>query len=459
MSNEVFSTLRGTKFAFEIEATEGTAPTDDANDAILINEGGLALRLGREVIPRKLLHGSLSQLAPVMGKYSDDLGFDIQVEVKGSGTQNTAPEIGDLLAVLLGTENVGANGTVAASPSPSTSGLTITGGTFVAGQLARVEVTAGNFEISRILTLATGAATFFPYFSAAPGSTLAVQAGVTYTLLSSSFGSGSAFFYFDGGEKLILSGCKCTSAKLTMDVGQPMMLDMSFQALNYAFTHGTQGYTPTVNITTQPPVCLGMTVARYYDATVVTGSTTTSVILTATPDLEIAVGDTLIVYVAGSTSYETKTITGVSGAYGADKTLTVTALSGAPAASAQAYIKRTTTLETGASMGINISPEVTKTADLNNSYGSTAQRYTDREVTVDMSQYLKSAYEFDARNNLAAVELWGVLGSTAGNIIAWCLPNVIRQTTEIGIDRLLMNPVTAGAYMTSGNDEFYLGFL
>lgn len=455
MSNESFAIPKNTKFAFVLESTEGTLASDAAANAVLVGGDGAAVRIPREFVERNLMHGSLSELPPIPGMWGD-LGFTVTCELKGSGTQNTAPEIGDLLKCVLGAEHAGSNGTVAVSPTPTVTGWTITGGSFEAKKIIRQEVGSG-FEYTRLLTESSGAVTVWPPVSAIMSGSEASQAGVSYSLLSTGFTTGSAYFYFDNGTKLTFAGCR-GSAKFNFEVGKPVTVEFNMMALSPGFSHATQGYTPSVDVDTQPPTCLGMNFDRWYTGTVVTGSTTTSVIITATPDLEIAVGDILEVPISGT--YEQATVTAVSGSYGSDKTCTVATLGGTPTTDGSVYVRRRTTLETGAGYTIDVGIEQALANCMNQSYGVSKSKNVKRSVAIEMNPYFKSMYEIDARDNAAKLQIFGVWGSTVGNIIACDVPNFQRTDVGIEFDELMMNPITGGAYYDSaGDDEFFLSLL
>lgn len=456
--SEEYSIGKLTEFAYEEEATEGTAETDAAADAILIKYGA-SLRLGREIIDRELMTTSLSKLGHLVGGY-DDCGFDITTEGKGSGVQLTKPEFADMLKGVMGSESVGVNGTVKAAPAPTTTGCTVTGTpTIIAGHIARIEVTAGNFEYARILTAGAPAAdvavTWWPPTSAAPADGEDVQSGVAYILKSAGadFASGTGFFYTSNGAKFVFPGCRGT-ATLHLAVGQPLFIDWSMNALGYIRSQGTSAYTPTPDVTYEPPICLGITCNYIYDAIGVTGSTTESTKLSATSDLEAAAGDILIIDV-GSSVYETKSI--LTWTY-ATQTATHAAFTGAIAADDDAYIVRNFDIS---SLDIEIAPEWEPIQAMHGTYGPIAQRAVDRSINVNWDAPFKSDYELNARDNLVAVEIFAIYGSTAGNIMALCMPNVLRRTADITFDRLQRITPVAQSYADSyaGNNELFITYL
>jgi hypothetical protein len=460
MATEDYSVGKLTEFAFEDEvlATEGTPATDAADDATLIKYGA-SLRLGREIIDRGLMTTSLSKLGHLVGKYGD-CGFDITTEGKGSGSQLTAPEFGDMLKNVMGSESVGVNGTVKAAPAPTTTGCTVTGSpTIVAGHIARIEVTAASFEYARILTAgapgADVAVTWWPPTTVAPTADLAVQSGVAYLLKSAGadFLPGTGFFYTSNGVKFVFPGSR-GKATLHMAVGQPLLIDWSFNSLGYIRSQGTSAYTPTPDVTYKPPICLGITTNYIYEAIGAAGSTTESTKLSATSNLEAAASDTLIIDV-GTATYEQHPI--LTWTY-ATQTATHLAFTGALAENNDAYIVRNMDID---SLDIEIAPEWEKIEAMNGTYGAIAQRAVDRSVNVNWGAPFKSDYELNARDNLVAVEVFAIYGSTAGNIMVLCMPNILRRSADITFDRLMRITPVAQSYADSyaGNNELFITYL
>jgi hypothetical protein len=153
--------------------------------------------------------------------------------------------------------------------------------------------------------------------------------------------SGSGFFYFENGEKAILSGLK-GNVIFTSAIRQPLMAEFAMLGSVAPVTsQAAIGYTPAVpGFGTAYPMCVGITLKAYIPCEVDTGATTTSIPLRYTDDsassFEVTANtDKLIVDYNGSASYETKTITAWN--YNT-QTATVAALSGAPSAGNAAYI-------------------------------------------------------------------------------------------------------------------------
>ena len=452
------------KVAFKIETTEGTAPTDAASDSVLVNLAPSIKGLTRNWAERNLMLGFMGRLRPLDAGPSDP-GCSIQVQARGSGTHGTAPEIGQMLECSMGVKTLGVTGTVAASPTPTTTAFTVTGATIAVGQLVDVEVSTDVYETRRVITSAAGPAiTVWPPLSAAPGTGANVYPGVSYLLSSTptDYKSGSAFFYFPNGEKLVLSGLR-GNPTFTLGIREPMLIDFEFMGIKAPVTsQAAIGYSwapPDFDII--PEVCLAVEMRVFIPALVKTGSSTTSVLLknldgSASYFEATDAVDKLIVDV-GSSVYETKTIT--TWTY-ATQTATVPTLGGSPAENAHAYIQRTICIP--GELKIDPGHVFTKLECMAATDGWVSQHITDRNPVITWDQYFKSFVDYRLLQQAAFVELWAVLGDTRGNKIALCIPNVFRQEYELDLGgEFGMINMTASAFSdnTTGNNEIYLTFL
>lgn len=461
---EAYIAPKATKTSFKIEATEGTAPTDAASDSLLVKIAPSITGLSRNWFERDVMLGHVGRLRPLDAGPAEP-GCTIQVEAKGSGTHGTAPEIGQMLECSFGVKTVGVAGTVAASPTPTTTAFTVTGATIAAGQLVDVEVSAGVYETRRVITSGAGPAiTIWPPVSAAPGTGANVYPGVSYLLSStySNYKSGSAFFYMPNGEKIVLSGLK-GNPTFTLGIREPMLIDFEFAGIKAPVTsQAAIGYTwAPPDFAIIPEVCLAVEMRVFIPALVKTGSSVTDVLLknldgSASYFEATNAVDKLIVDV-GSSVYETKTIT--TWTY-STQTAVVPTLGGAPAANAHAYIQRTICVPN--TLTIDPGHVFTRMDCMSATDGWVSQQITDRNPSVTWDQYFKSFVDYRLLQQAAFVELWAVLGDTRGNKIALCVPNVFRQEYEIDLGGDFgMQSITAGAYAddATGNNEIFLTFL
>jgi len=345
--------------------------------------------------------------------------------------------------------------TVIVCAAPSTIGCTVIGATMEAGHILRIQTGASTYQYALCKTYAGYAATWSPPVSVAPTAGYAIQPGVKYALKSSyaDFTSGCGFFYFKNGTLYKFPGSRGT-AKFTLEVGKPLLIDWEFGSLSYAHSQEAALASPSVNMTTQPPLCLGIFAYFVYPAVGAAGSSTTSTILSATTPLEAAIGDTLIID-KGSSVYETKTLTGWNFS---TQTATTSAFTGALSAGEDAYLRRCLEIS---KLEIEVMPEWETAMGMCNSYGQTAKIPVSRAVNITYDKHFKSDYELYARDNLESVEIFAVYGNTSGNIIAFDLPNVLRKTVEYKLDGLQGETITGQAYAdsTAGDDEIFITYL
>jgi hypothetical protein len=468
--SEGYAVPKATKHSFKLETQEAVAPVDAASDSVLVNLAPTLRGFTKNWIPDNSMGGHLGRYRPLDGGPADDIGWDAQVKAKGSGTLGVAPELSQYLQCSFGKVSVGVAGTVDASPTPTTTGATLTGATVQAGHLADIEMSGGDYETRRILSEAAGAVTWWPPTSEAPASGANVRPGVAYILTSthSETKSGSGFFYFQNGEKLVMSGAR-GNARFTLGIRQPMLIDFAMQGIVIpAVSQTSIGYTwAPPDFAIVPPMCLGVALHVYIPALVGAGASSTSVPLTY-PDGSTAYyeatdavanptnPDQLIVDV-GSSVYETKDI--ATWTY-STQTATCTALGGTPSEGNNAYIRRIICIPD--TLIFDAGHIYTRLDCMSATSGWSGQRLTGREATVEWSEYFKSFVDFRLLQQADFIELHAVVGSTSGNKIAICAPNILRETYNPNFGgEYIMNSIAGGAYsnLTAGNDEMFLTFL
>jgi len=467
MSREVVI-LKNTVFSYREESVVGTAPSDSDNTAIVLvrTDTPATWTLGREILETRYMNGVLGRNPPQIGMYNEDIGYVIPVFARGAGTQGVAPDYSLLLKHTMGGLNAPTGGVVAAAPTSTD--ITVTGGSgWVVGDIARIEyngAAGGSYAIRRVTDVSGGnALTLWPPL---PDSGLAaggdVQAGVTHLLKSdpSDFSTGSGFFYFDGDKKDVFTGCMGSNLAINWEVGQRIDMQFTMQAINYAYSETAIGYTvvPSDYVTTTPIMCLGIELDIYYSATVVTGSTATDVILTSTGGLEIEATDEVIVYVDASSDYETRTPSVVAGSGIGNKTVTVSALSGAPSAGNAAYIRHTECLP---SLSVTLENILNKDMCMHVDSGYTNQAVTDRNIdfVADNARW-RTILERYMRDNVVGFELRAIGGDTAGNIFVMWLPNAYYGELPRGEDAGKITQAWNGwGTVDAGNDELIIAHL
>lgn len=153
-----------------------------------------------------------------------------------SGTIGTQSNVGKLIKAGLGavsTPSGGLTTTVAAAPSPTTTGCTLTSATgAVVGQVILLTV-GGSLEPTRIKTL-VGAAITFDATSAAPDSLGVALIGVTYQLASSITESFALYKYYNaGGFKQAAYGSVVDQIQIDFDGTKEVMLALQGPAADY----------------------------------------------------------------------------------------------------------------------------------------------------------------------------------------------------------------------------------
>jgi hypothetical protein len=460
--SESFMLPKGSRMSFELETTEGTAATDDAKSSVLAEIGTSLRGIGVNWVERQYMAGHIGNYRPLNGGLPDDLGYDLVYHAKASGTHGTAPEIGKHLECSFGVKSVGVAGTIAASPAATTTGCTLTDATVAPGHLIDLPIGA-TFETRRVLTESSGAITWWPPTSAAPTSAATAYPGVAYLITSAnaSMKSGTARFYHQNQEIDTFTGCK-GNVVFTLQIRQPMLMEFAMNGINYPLpAQAAIDYTwAPPDFLVVPQTCLSVYLRAYIPCEVAGGASTTSVPLrnidnsTSFFEAQNAV-DKLIVNTG--TAYETKTI--ATWTY-STQTATVTALTGAPAEGAAAYIERLICIPD--TIKIDTGHTFERQECMGATYGWSGQGFVNRLPMIDWSRYFKSHEDRRLMANAAFVDFWAILGSTRGNKIALNIPNVFRQDYSLDLGGTYgMISMTGGGYTQSvaGNDEIFLTFL
>jgi hypothetical protein len=274
--------------------------------------------------------------------------------------------------------------------------------------------------------------------------------------------SGSAFFYFENGEKCIMSGLR-GNATLTFGIREPLLIDFAFNGIKAPVTSQTAiGYTwAPPGFAVAATMCLAVELRVYIPAKIKTATTTTSIILKYTDGLdsyfEATAGVDKVICDVGSSVWETRLIN--TWTY-ATQTAAVTAFTGDPADDSLCYLQRNICIPN--TLTIDPGHVYTKLDCMNEADGWVGSRLTSRESTVTWDRYFRSFVDYRLLQKAAFVEMWAIAGSTRGNKVAVCIPNVFHQEHELDLGgEFGMVNMTGGAYSNSvaGNDEMYLTFL
>ncbi len=454
--------LKNTIFAYREETTRGTAPSDSDNSKIVLARIDTVptWNTGKEFLESQYMNGSMGRGAPIAGMDNEDIGFMVPVFARASGTAGTAPDYDLLLKHTLGSSNTGIGGTIAAAPT--TTGFTITGGSAVVkNQLLWIEYDTGLYAVRRVTAVSGGnvVSVWPPLPSCTTGGT--VSDSVTHILKSSDtdFSTGSGYFYFDGDKRQIYSGCMGKQLDINWEVGQRIDMQLTMQALSCPEDETAIGYAVVASDyqTATPPRCVALDMPIFYAGTVVTGSTTTSLIVTSPGGIEIETTDRVYVDV-GSGVYESRVPSVVSGTGIGNKTCTITALSGAPTAGDTVLIEHT---ECVPSISLSLENTIDKDKCMHASSGYADQSVTDRVISIGMdNKPWKSILERSKLDATDPIEIFVIAGTAAGSIAACNIPNFYWSEISRGSENGKMTQSENGfAAVTDGNDEMILGWL
>ncbi len=180
----------------------------------------------------------------------------INLEIRGSGTAGTEPEISPFFETLLGTKHTNSAGTVDAGTG-STSGFG-SSTVFAVGQLARVDVSAGAddsaFEVRRIATVSEDGDGTYTYtvarnFSAAPQDGATIAAGVSYQHLGTEDPGYFTALQYQEKLRLYCPDAACKSLDLTVDSREVVKGVFGLHSLTATPSDATDSLTPSYNQT------------------------------------------------------------------------------------------------------------------------------------------------------------------------------------------------------------------
>ena len=283
---------RNVGFALREEAVEGTLIAEEAASACAIRVDGFeSPTLTPALLDEGYITASLSKTAPVVGRY-EDVGYTLPVFARGKGTL-TYPDWHVAMKSVMGLATTEDSDVVGATPN--TSIFTVASGAkFTEGQLILVNVTGYGLALSRVVDIATNQLTIWPPLPVTPTAGDVVYAGQNWMLSSLAWPTFSSYFHFDGPKQVQLAGCRSTALKMTFEVGQRVTMDFTVKALTPVRNNTARGVTPTLDLTTKPPTCLGMTIDMTYSAVAKGTPTVTQTVLTAPPFGVATSGDYLL---------------------------------------------------------------------------------------------------------------------------------------------------------------------
>ena len=271
---------KNTFFALTEETTQGTIVNPVDGDFVLIDDD-FAPTMTYEEIERNVINGNLDPLAALVGM--QDGSLQVTVELKGSGTAHTVPEIDPLLRGAFDDPSdplSGGDTTVDAGNSPTSIDVAGTPG-FTVGDIISVDVTGGDVEYA-LITAVTGTVTqtltVTPAFSTTPTAGDTVVGGITYKLKETDHDFFSAHLFLDcvgqDGLWIKMGGCRPNMVFSNVTTGQIPKLQFVLTPINWdtqstGSNLDTLGLTPDIDCTTEPPLCLGATISLGDSRTVI----------------------------------------------------------------------------------------------------------------------------------------------------------------------------------------------
>jgi len=440
--------LRSQRVSLEEESTEGTPVAETANGAIMTSEEGAQFTLDRESIPGGMMSGSFTLDAPEAGMWSDDLGITIPTKMRGIGTLSThGPDWQMLAKSLFGTELRATSGTIDTGATAMTIPVKTGGASLAAGMLLYFP-TQG--EVRRVSVWSTPNLTLDTPLSAIPSEDDEFKCGVNWMLTSSPdhpFFTAYGYFGASQGKRVRLTSCKTREMVLNATVGGHCDLTFTSVALEPLYDTTAQGVTPNYDDTTPEVTCLNMDGWSKVAGTITGTPTTTETVLLA-PNFDVRVGDDIVVD-TGSSVWEIKAITDVSGDAGGNLTITHGALSGAGTATETAYILRSGCADVGETLSVTMSCPVTPQKCMFSTYGKTGLTNVGRTITIDSEPYFQSWEQFLMRDNAVGRSFLAIFGDIAGddqnNILALYVSKAVNQTVSLNNNDIMTQSVTSQA--------------
>lgn len=240
----------------------GVNPTVAAADVIEYEKGIGIPTYKPDMKERNVVRNTKSKMSKVRGAELNAAG-NISVELHGSGTPGTPPESDPLWLSAIGTRRAST-----ASATHAVTACTTTSIVLVAGNGANHRVgeaiaitLSGTVEVAWITAIATDTLTVSPAFSAAPGLSVAVGAGVHYKLSKREHWSFWETFWRGNITKCQASGNKADKLNMEFKTGEILSAKFSHSA-KATLTEVAEAYglgTPSFD-TTLPLVARNMQV-------------------------------------------------------------------------------------------------------------------------------------------------------------------------------------------------------
>jgi hypothetical protein len=436
---------RSQRISIEEETTEGTPVAETANGAMVVSGEGATFNLERDWLSANMMSGSFSKEPGEAGMYSDDMGATLPTKLRGIGTLGAnGPDWQMLAKSAFGSEVRATSGTIDTGATAITIPVK-TGGPPTVGQLLYFPTQS---EVRQITAWSSPNMTLDVPLSAIPSEDDEFKCGVNWMCTSDPdhpFFTLYAYFGASQDMRLRFTSCKVNQMKLTATVGGYCNMEFVVNALKPATDNTSQAISPTYDATTPELVCLGMSGWQRVSGTITGVPTTTETVLLA-PNFDVRVGDQIQVDV-GSSVWETKAITAVSGDAGSNLTITHAALSGAGTATETAYILRSICADVGEEFSLTMDCPVGSKKCMGETYGKSGLVSMDRNITIESSPYFESWEQFLMRDNAVGVAHLLIFGDISGddqnNIVALWLSKAVNSSVSINNDDIMTQSVTS----------------
>jgi hypothetical protein len=444
--------LRNTKMSIVEEVTEGAAVAESANGAFYFTADELGINIDKETIEDGSITGSMTKLAPFSGRYNEDLGFTVKLQMRGKGTL-AAPEWGLFMKSIMGQQNANTDNAVKATPTPTTTVITANvPNDFDEGQLLKI-----NDEVIRLDDISAEVLTMSPPLSTTPTALDDIFAGISWMLSSSAWPTFTAYVYFTSKtgrtRRCRYVGCRATSMTLTMEVGQIIQMTYTVVAQDVLLDNTAQAVTPAYDSTTKLLICKGIEGKALFSAVASGVPTQVQTILVA-PNFRARIGDYIVIDV-GSSVYETALILSVSGDEGEAQTIGHASVSVAASATDTVYIIHTACGYVTGTLEIAIEMEESPDDCMFASSGYSGRTFTARSVNITRQPYFEDWGEFLMRDEVIGSLLEVVAGDSENNIFCAYVPNQITGEVSLTTDEKMMVDVTSMGVKDTvlGNDH------
>lgn len=227
---------RASRLAIRKETTENTLIALSAGTQFIPLQPGFEFSPNVETIENEEIRSSIGRAAPIQGIEQPTGSFSEYL--KGSGTQGTAPNWGDLLEACFG--SVASNGTertTTVGSSISAIVLGAGGSDFSRGSAILIKDGTNGYSIRAIDSVSTNTLTpAFDLSVSAPATGISVGKNVKYTPADSGHPTLSAWlFRGNGGALEAISGCRVTELSMEMEVGQLINISFNIEGGGYYF--------------------------------------------------------------------------------------------------------------------------------------------------------------------------------------------------------------------------------